>query len=143
MVRLATREDIEPIAALCDQLGYPTTAAQVLLRLEGILDQQGHRVLVAGVPGGKIVGWLHIFVRPLVISDLSAEIGGLVVDEAYRRSGVGRELMRNAEDWAHKRGCNTVHVRSRIERKPSHVFYDRIGYATTKTSLNFVKKLKP
>jgi ribosomal protein S18 acetylase RimI-like enzyme len=140
-VRMATRDDIERIAALCEQLGYPTSKQRAQQRLEGILDQPGHRVLVAEIPEGDIAGWVHIFVRPLVITDLHAEIGGLVVDEAYRRSGVGRLLMRSAEDWARNQECKNVRLRSRIQRKLAHAFYERIGYTTTKTSLNFVKTI--
>jgi hypothetical protein len=80
--RMATRDDIERIAALCGQLGYPTTKQQALKRLKGILDQPGHRVLVAEIPEGDIAGWVHVFVRPLVITELHAEIGGLVVEES-------------------------------------------------------------
>jgi len=89
MIRPAHAGDTAYIAALCQQLGYPASQEEVQRRLEQIQPREDHAVYVAGLPDGRVVGWIHVCVRHLVVADLQAEIEGLVVAEGYRRCGVG------------------------------------------------------
>jgi GNAT superfamily N-acetyltransferase len=141
-VRRASRADAQPIAALCVQLGYPTSPEEVVRRLAKIEQDDDHALYVAELPGGGVIGWVHVYVSRLLVADPSAEIGGLVVDEAYRRRGVGRRLMEEAERWAGERGCAAINLRSNIIRKEAHAFYERIGYSNVKTQLKFHKPLR-
>ncbi len=133
--------DAERIAALAGQLGYPSTTHQVRRRIERIRGRPDHRALVAETADGEVVGWLHVFVSRLLESDSFAEIGGLVVDENHRGSGVGKLLMQHAESWARARGCRTVRLRSNVIRKDAHTFYTKLGYHVTKMQYAFAKKL--
>lgn len=135
----AEPQDAEGIANLCAQLGYPTSQDQLAQRLQRIAAWQQHAVFVARLINRRVVGWVHIFVRPLLIADLGAALGGVVVDETLRGRGIGRRLMARAEQWARKRGCTIVWVRSRTTRHDAHAFYTSIGFETTKTSLTFEK----
>jgi GNAT superfamily N-acetyltransferase len=141
IVRLASTGDAERIAILCEQLGYPASQEEVQRRLKQILPGERHAVYVAELADGHVVGWVHVYVCPLVEADLQAEIGGLVVDESYRCCGTGRLLMQHAEQWARRQGCWAVRLRSNIVRQGAHVFYERIGYSTVKTQLAFRKVL--
>ncbi len=100
----------------------------------------GHAVYVAEL-SGQVVGWVHVYVSRLVVTDLQAEIGGLVVDVGYRRYGAGRLLMQGAEQWAREKGCEVVYLRSNVARQDAHAFYEKIGYSNFKTSLAFRKVL--
>lgn len=64
-----------------------------------------------------------------------AQIGGLVVAEAARRSGAGRRFMQAAEQWAREHNCWAVYVRSNVIRKEAHQFYERIGYELVTSSV--------
>ncbi len=77
----------------------------------------------------------------LVLTDLPAEIGGLIVAQSDRGSGIGRRLMQYAQQWADEQGCRSVLVRSNIVRQEAHKFYEKIGYSNIKTSLVFHKIL--
>ncbi|MUL37144.1 GNAT family N-acetyltransferase [Gloeocapsopsis dulcis] len=68
-------------------------------------------------------------------------MGGLVVDENYHGSGIGRQLLLQIEQWASQQGCESVYLRSNIIRKQAHVFYEKMGYSYIKTSLAFHKHL--
>lgn len=140
-IRLASPGDAKRIAALCHQLGYPTTQEEVQRRLSQIRPDEYHAVYVAELPNGQVVGWVHVYVGQLLVKDLQAEIGGLVVDEGYRCCGIGQLLMQEAERWARAKECWAVHLRSNIVRKDAHVFYERIGYSRVKTQLTFCKVL--
>jgi GNAT superfamily N-acetyltransferase len=135
IVRVARTGDAEQIARLCQQLGYPVSGEEARRRLERIHQEGRHVVYVAELPDGHLVGWVHVYARFLVVVDLHAEIGGLVVDEGYRGCGIGKLLMRHAEEWARGQGCWTVYLRSNAIRTGAHAFYERIGYSVIKTSL--------
>jgi GNAT superfamily N-acetyltransferase len=139
-IRLAQPEDAVCIAALCGQLGYPTTADAVRRRLAGIRQDERHAVFV-GEDADRVVGWVHVYLCPLVVADAQAEIGGLVVDEGWRSRGVGRRLLEGAECWARERGCRELVVRSNVIREQAHAFYERAGYVCFKTSRVFRKTL--
>ena len=140
-VRPATTADAVDISALCDQLGYPASSEQVAKRIKAIQRLDDHTLLVAHGSNSTLIGWVHIYLCPLVVADLEAEIGGLIVDEGYRGQGVGKLLMRYAEIWSSEKGCQALRLRSNIIRKNAHVFYEQIGYGKTKTQWVFRKEL--
>ncbi|HJW09461.1 MAG TPA: GNAT family N-acetyltransferase, partial [Holophagaceae bacterium] len=70
-----------------------------------------------------------------------AEVGGLVVDEAFRGRGLGSQLMAAAEAWAQAKGFATVRLRSRLQRERAHAFYHQLGYEETKRQVVLEKSL--
>jgi len=140
-VRRATLGDADRLADLSSQLGYPSTPEEVTSRLERIERDDGHFVGVAEFEDGRVVGWIHVCVSYLIESNPRAEIGGLVVDEARRGSGVGKLLMQHAEDWARSKRLEAVYLRSNVIRRDAHRFYERLGYKNIKTQQAFLKML--
>lgn len=127
---------------LCQHLGYPASPAEVQQRLGQIQHDERHAVYVAELPNRRqVVGWVHVYTRQLLLTDLQAEIGGLVVDEGHRHSGIGRLLMQHAEEWARKKGCEAVTLRSNVLHKDAHIFYEKVGYRSIKTLMAFYKAL--
>ena len=138
-IRRARKSDAERIAELCGQLGYPATTAQISQRLRKIKPASQHAVLVAESPKGKVVGWLHVSVEPLLEVELRAEVNGLVVADEERSRGAGALLLQSAEAWACRRGCKNMSVRSNVVRERAHQFYLRNGYEHYKTQKSFRK----
>src|SRR6185312_84267 len=137
-IRTATAADAEDIARLSGQLGYPSTVEETLQRLRAVSRHSEHTVYVAEA-NGKLLGWIHVFARPSLTAEPSAEVAGLVVDEQYRNCGVGQALMRQAERWAEVEGYGAVTLRSNVKRLRAHAFYERLGYQNIKTSKSFCK----
>lgn len=140
-MRTARIEDADRVAALSLQLGYPATPVEVRERLALILGDDRHALYVAKEIDGEVVGFVHVYVTPLVEVEAQAEIGGLVVHETHRGRSVGRLLMEEAERWAREKGCKTVVVRSNVVREGAHAFYRALGYAPVKRQLVFRKAL--
>ncbi len=138
-IRRARSGDAERIAELCGQLGYPATTAQIAQRLRRIKPAEQHAVLVAETPEGKVIGWLHVSVEPLLEVELRAEVNGLVVADEARSRGAGALLLQSAEEWARRRGCKNMSVRSNVVRERAHQFYLRNGYQPYKTQKSFRK----
>jgi GNAT superfamily N-acetyltransferase len=97
-----------------------------------------HAVFVATVEEA-IVGWIHVGLRRVLEADDRAEILGLVVSSQARKRGAGRALIAAAESWAARLGLSEVVVRSNVARAESHPFYERLGYARTKTQHVYLK----
>jgi ribosomal protein S18 acetylase RimI-like enzyme len=141
-IRPLRAADAPRISELLAQLGYPSDVDAVTSRLAGILNSPTQQVLVAVSAGdSRIDGYIGVERRLLLQEDERAEITGLVVDSAVRRSGVGRALVRAAEQWASDQGLRTVVVRSNVVRPESHPFYEGIGYRRTKISHTYRKKI--
>jgi len=141
-LRAAKATDAGDIARLCGELGYPTMVEDMRTRLERLLEEPDHHVVVAEGSQG-LLGWVHVEHRRTLESPERAELVGLVVDAAVRRSGLGSSLVTAAERWAAARGLAEIAVRSNVERDTSHPFYESAGYSRVKTQHVYVKNLTP
>jgi predicted N-acetyltransferase YhbS len=139
-IRVGRRSDAGEIAQLTTQLGYDLTEGDAAARLSRILPRDDQRFLVADFDGGA-VGWVHIVLVEYVDAEAFALIGGLVVDEVHRGSGIGRALMNGAENWARERGVSMVRLSSTVARTAAHRFYENLGYTKIKTQHSFIKPL--
>lgn len=144
-IRSMRAGDAGEIAALCEQLGYPSTPAQVAHRFGLLAERPESAVFVAEdedeAADERIAGFVHVQGRLAVESDPRAEIAGLVVDAVRRGEGVGRALMAAAERWAADRGYDEVTLHSNVARERAHRFYQSLGYEMTKSSHVFRKAL--
>jgi GNAT superfamily N-acetyltransferase len=142
-IRKARRADAERIAQLSGELGYPATAAQVATRLRQLKPTARHVVFVAesSDTAASVIGWVHVSVAHLLESDIRAEVNGLIVSECQRSAGAGAKLLEAAEEWARRRGCKGMNVRSNVIRERAHKFYERQGYEHYKTQKAFRKAL--
>lgn len=140
IVRSAVVADVTALCGLVRELGYTGTTEEVGERLTRILSDDAQAVFVAARAGG-VVGWLQVQATNLLESEPRGEIVGLVVTAAERGRGVGTVLVGAAEQWARGRGLALMGVRSNQVRLDARRFYERLGYAVTKTQLSFRKKL--
>ena len=139
-LRQAVPADSPALAALAVQLGYPNTAEQIAARLAALQAAPGHVVLVALAPeGGAVIGWIHLGSTRWLESDPYAEIGGLVVDEAWRGRRIGEQLARAGIAWAAEQGFAEIRVRSNVVRADAHRFYERLGFEAS--HVGFKKQL--
>ena len=140
-IRAPRTADAEQLCVLNRQLGYATEIEELVSRINKLSELQGHFVAVAEVDG-TVVGWVQAEHRFSMESGDKAELVGLIVGAATRRSGVGRLLVQAAEDWASDRGLLSIVVRSNAIRPESHCFYRRIGYTQSKTQHVYAKPLQ-
>lgn len=135
-VRPATLDDADAIHALSALLGYAASpSGQTEQRLQQLLASETDEVWVCETDG-QLLGWVHAFVAHRLASAAFVEIGGLVVDDAARRCGVGRALVQRAREYAQQQGM-AVRVRCNAKRADSHAFYRDIGFGTLKSQQVF------
>jgi ribosomal-protein-alanine N-acetyltransferase len=74
--------------------------------------------------GGEIAGFLIAHRQP-------GRVGHIVtidVREQVRRRGVGRELMRAAEEWAHSNRLQLIYLETAEDNRAAQAFYEALGY---------------
>lgn len=86
------------MSCLAEQLGYPSTGAQVRVGLDEMRDSDRYAVYVAEIFGGTIDGWIGVYVCRTVETDSWVIISGLIVDQTIHSRGIGKALLRAAED---------------------------------------------
>ena len=140
-IREARFSDAPSLAVLSGQLGYPMQTEETEERLRVLQTSDTDAILVAESDEGDVVGWIHLSGALRLETGRYAEIAGLVVDEAWRSRGVGAALVEAGAEWAAGRGYQTFKVRSNIIRERAHAFYERLGFAHSKTQVVLVRRL--
>jgi len=92
--------DAEAISYLSEQLGYPTSSEEVYSRIHKIVESPQDQSFVATSQDEQVVGWIHVFATMRLESEPFAEIGGIIVAESYQNRGIGKALLKRAQDWA-------------------------------------------
>ena len=140
VVRTMTTHDVVVVAELAKQLGYDVETATVESALAKTTD--GTSVVLVAEGDESVTGWVHAFETVLLqYPHPFVEIGGLVVSDVERGTGVGRELMVAVEQWAISRGLWEIRLRSGSARTVSHAFYEHLGYVNEKSTFTFSKLL--
>ncbi len=130
-IRETRAGDFTAIAELTGQLGYPTTAAQMQVRLAGIVTDSSRATFVAEREG-QIVGYAGVWYGQNYEADApQARVMGLVVDASERRRGTGAALMQAIEEWSRERGVGVIVLNTGDGRAGAHAFYERLGYRNT------------
>ncbi len=140
-IRKVKQADVERIAVLSGQLGYPVTTKEMATRLKRAMRMKDGACFVAETKEHGVIGWVHVSATALLEVEQRAEVNGLVVDEKVRSRGAGRRLLEAAEAWARQARCVGMSVRSNVIRDRAHGFYLRQGYQHYKTQKAFRKAL--
>lgn len=129
-IRDARVEDAERIVELIADLGHAMSTDAVRERIEE-LHLSDCRQLVAAT-GDRVIGLcgLHIMTaihRPRLVGRITI----LEVDAGFRGQGVGRALVKHAEDRFREAGCGMIELTSNERLIEAHGFYRRIGFEHT------------
>ena len=140
-IRRVRATDVDRVAELTTQLGYPATGKEIKGRLGEVMKSRDAACFVAELPEEGVIGWIHVSVTPLLEVERRTEVNGLVVDERVRSRGAGALLLAAGEKWARGKRCKGMSVRSNVLRGRAHGFYLRNGYEHYKTQKAFRKNL--
>jgi ribosomal protein S18 acetylase RimI-like enzyme len=124
---------------LIPQLGrhkIPPTREE-LVRL---LNTEGATLLVARYPDERsvIAGLLSLSIYRVPTGTRSI-VEDIVVDEKYRRLGIGEALVRQAIELARQAGANGVSLTSNPQREAANQLYLSMGFELRKTNPYFYK----
>ena len=124
-------EDADAVAALLDELGYPSSVDQAAERIARIGHDPSTLLLVAELDG-ELAGLAALHVQNLIErDDLGCSVAALVVAERFRRLGIGARLSDAVEAEARARGCESLVLHTAHRRSDAHAFYEALGYEHT------------
>ncbi len=141
IVRKSEIKDIPRILDLYRQLEITTSTAEEGKQptpgdyrkvFDCIKSYHGMEQVVAE-ENGEVVGSLEL----IIIPNLShkglpwALVENVIVDEASRRTGIGRMMMEYAVSQARSNGCYRISLSSNNHRKEAHKFYESLGFQGT------------
>lgn len=135
MIRNAVSKDVEQLAVLMGELGYPTSKDEMETRFTRISSNNFYNTKVAEVDG-LIVGMIGMMLGfQYNKNENYVRIIAIVVDARYRKQGIGEKLIEKAEEWAKEKGANKLALNSgnRNERDDAHQFYSRRGFEGSAT----------
>ena len=142
-IRFARASDVTEMSRLFAELGYDVPVDVLVKRLEAF-HGAGEMALVAEDDSSPdhLLGMATLHRTPLLHrAGPVGRVSALVVEERMRGRGIGRALMRAAEQWAAERGCVLMEVTSNMRRADAHSFYEGLGY--DRTSFRFARVPRP
>ncbi|HEY7423949.1 MAG TPA: GNAT family N-acetyltransferase [Gemmataceae bacterium] len=104
----------------------------------------GLAVFVAVRPGGGLSGFLEASIRPFAEGCETQPVGyveGWYVDADLRQQGIGKRLVRAAEQWATKLGCREMASDAHPENKVSLVAHQALGFEESSRAVHLRKRL--
>jgi aminoglycoside 6'-N-acetyltransferase I len=101
-------------------------------------------VFVAERDDGSIAGYVEVGARAYADGCDTSPVGYIeawYVDTDVRRSGVGRALLRAAEEWARGRGYREMASDAQLDNEISHTAHRRSGYDEVDRVVQYRKQL--
>lgn len=137
-LRQAAPPALKEINSLVSKLSLSQVSPKKLTQgfFKKLLDQKDFFLFAATVPHGvnnRIVGTLSVyFVR--IPTGLIAVAEDLIVEEAYRRWGVGRLLMEKGIEIARSRRARHISLRTNPKRVEANRLYRSLGFKQMDTN---------
>lgn len=101
-------------------------------------------VIVCEQEQGHLVGFAEVSLREWAEGCLSAPVGyleGWFIEENNRRSGLGRKLLAESEDWARSRGCKEMASDTDLGNLESEKAHLKLGFQVAARFTAFKKRL--
>lgn len=139
-IRKATEKDRPGIFSIFRDVVRENERRRILLRKGGLdvfaqemLDFAFDRsdAIYVAISKSEIVGYLFLYTDATVRSIKRGWVFNLGVKVGYRRNGIARSLMKQAERFSKKQGALTVELLVKKENKIAMQFYRKLGYDIT------------
>jgi aminoglycoside 6'-N-acetyltransferase I len=109
-----------------------------------IVADDNQAVFVAVRDDGGLGGFAEVSIHPHAIGCETHPVGyleGWWVDPDLRRTGLGRQLIAAAEDWARTKGCREFASDAEIDNDVSITAHAALGFQQTGRLVHFRKPL--
>jgi aminoglycoside 6'-N-acetyltransferase I len=144
IIRLATLADHSEWLRMRHNL-WPEVEQEDLLReMERIMADPLTPVFVMERPDGGLGGFIEAGTRKYADGCESSPVGyieGWLVDEDLRGQGIGKALVKAAEDWARSQGLREMASDTWLENDVSIAAHLKMGYEEVERLIHFAKTL--
>jgi aminoglycoside 6'-N-acetyltransferase I len=149
-IRTARASDRDELAQLAASLWPEATAAEHGVDIAEVLAMGSNgtlpmTILVSEDEKGTLSGFIEVGLRSHADGcDPKRPVGfveGWFVVEPVRNRGVGRELLRAAEDWARAQGCTEMGSDALVDNELSLRAHEAMGFEVVDRCVHFKKAL--
>ena len=126
-LRLLADEELPSILPLLQQT-YPHLSEDCLRTRLAAMPAQGYRCVGAFAADGTLVGISGLWLRTHLWCGLMVEPDNVVVDAAWRSTGVGHALVQWVLAWGRTQGAEVSDLNCYVTNSAAHAFWMREGY---------------
>jgi aminoglycoside 6'-N-acetyltransferase I len=148
-VRRAQNFDLDQLAHMCALLWPDAPASEHRRELESLLHSGRSGTLPLAIfvahEGEELLGFVEVGLRSHADGcDPQRPVGfveGWFVHEAFRHRGVGKQLMRAAEDWSRAQGCAEIASDTWLDHADSQRAHEALGFEVVDRCVHYRKPL--
>lgn len=137
-IRLLAESELATILPLIQTLNPDVPAATLATRLEAM--REGGYRCVGAFSGERCIAVAGLWFGTRFWCGRYVDIDNVVVEESWRRRGIGQALMAWIEDYARRQGCEKAVLDAYVSNEGAHRFYRGCGYRTV--GFHFDRDLK-
>ncbi len=95
--------------------------------------------------GDRVVGFAEVSTREYVEGCTTRPVGyleGIYVHPDFRKKGIARALVHNAESWSRSQGCEEFGSDTHVDDDASIAFHNAVGFRETDRQVVFLKTIE-
>ncbi len=105
-----------------------------------------HKHFLAQNKDGEYLGFINLSLRSDYVQGSSSSpvgyVEGIYVKPKYRKQGVAKELVQEAEKWAKKQGCTELGSDCYLNNTDSQKFHKNLGFKKAGVIVHYIRKIK-
>jgi aminoglycoside 6'-N-acetyltransferase I len=144
-IRKANKSDLNEYKRMRKLLWPECSIDQHELEIDLILSSSG-TVLVAEISKSNLIGFAEISIRSDHVEGTTESpvpyLEGWYVDSEFRGKGVGKALIKSAEEFAAGMGFKELASDAEMSNKSSITIHKNLGFKEVERTVHFVKTIK-
>lgn len=144
MIKIANIEEITEVTRLALALWNNNNFDELKIEMNEIISNS-NSIVALFYDNDNAVGFAQCGLRfDYVEGTKSSPVGyleGIYVDEAYRKQGIAKSILKYCEKWATQRGCTEFASDCEITNIDSFEFHMRLGFIESNRIICFNKKI--
>lgn len=136
--RILNKDEINKVIPLVEKLNDFKVSKEILSQRFAEMITQNYEC-VGVFDKEKLIGCSGLWYSTRHYSGKSVEPDHVIIDEAYRGKGLGKQLFDWIYDYVKTKGYEAVELNTYVQNFPSHKFYYNEGFNAL--GYHFVKKL--
>lgn len=129
-IRKTKKQDLEALAELYKGFWNEKSSLSKMKKTLNKIEKNPHYIILNAFDKDRLIGTLMAVLCDELYGNCNpfAVIEDVIVDENYRRQGVGSALMKSAETTLRKRNCKNILLITDSNRIPAQKFYESLGF---------------
>lgn len=145
-IEILSISNVHEIAAMAFKLWPESSFEEELNYFQGIIGDEDKEVFLirdSSTPAGFVHATLRVDYVEGTNTSPVCYVEGIYVEPDYRRSGIAKKLINEAERWGKRHSCSEIASDAEIMNETSIDFHKKVGFAEINRLVCFAKKIEP